>query len=211
MKVGVTKALIMADLSLTSGIEDVKQAGFVRKLGLEYGNYTVTVYISNSGSSQNFDFDGFTVFNTMPGLSSDGTIYESDGEINPNFTSFVTEANDTTKFSFSGYDESSYPTLAESLTYYELYLYPGCSVTFKVDTAKVSSMQLNMRSLNGEESTYTVNSDSGSLSAIAMYYPIDLSEDGEVTITNTSTSSIIAINDIKYFLTGDDTDIFLDL
>ncbi len=83
----------------------------------------------------------------------------------------------------------------------ELYLQPGMSVSFKLSAAAAArNVQLGMRSLTGENISYTMNEETATLSSkVDMFYDVVYNYTGEytVTITNNGTSGILAITKLK--------------
>ncbi len=190
--------------------------------GLTLGTYTVTLYVA----SGTFCFDGFRVYNTTTSKSVGVYIhYENDLEENPAFyelrnavlaglnVDVSAYASDTASQIYASadltdsvlvldttntYSADNLQSLLENGPKNELYLQPGQSVAFKLNTSRQA--QIGMRAI-GNTGTVKIGETEVNISGVDMFYSLQArtTATGSVyTITNPEGSGIIlSITDIK--------------
>lgn len=178
---------------------------------LDYGTYTVTIKVLYSGAfdhlnTGNYDFyiDGVRIYGTL----SDSSVYETDGESNPNFTEVRDILIDNNDFGDNGtkpgavfMDGLNEGGNIDDFKKYgpnnEVYLKPGQGIAFKV-TDNGAKLFIGAKAPNGSV-TMNINGTTTTINtATDMYYPITVGTDGMVVIANDANSQgILSITTIK--------------
>lgn len=189
--------------------------------GLERGNYTVTIRHCvtdvNETETKPVYLDGFKVFGT---LDESAAVYADDGEQNPNYVEIrnaVLKALDVTgETSQQVYDAAdnadgaviisdqnvnsslNAQDLLDNGPKNEVFLRPGQTLTFDLAEG-ITSAQIGLKAINANVN-YTINNgETQTLNTSAdMFYELNVSENGGVSVTNTS-GGILSITDLKYF------------
>ncbi|MDN0061403.1 VWA domain-containing protein [Mediterraneibacter glycyrrhizinilyticus] len=192
----------------------------------EYGEYTVTITVSNAGGTANFYLDAIRIYNPIDPNGADAEEandrYQADNEANAEITELRNILLDAEDYKGGVADGILYTDGKEDGTAVyqdegpnnEVYLKPGHSVGFKLHvSAGMETVQLGAKAVNGDV-TVTAGSNQTSqrsmtlTTASDMYYDItntlyltsngDGSQDGTVVITNTgSGDAILSLTNIK--------------
>lgn len=99
----------------------------------------------------------------------------------------------------AGYTKENLQDFIDNCSKNELYLYPGQSLVFKVDTSSVNNLQIGLRTLNDEVTCIINNSTEAEKisSKTDMFYSLTPMEDGTCAITNKSKTGILSITKLK--------------
>lgn len=184
--------------------------------GLDYGTYTVKITVTNQAEDRTtYYLDGIRVYNPIKNQEDDATVQGAYGnEINAVFTS-ARDLLQSGSIAFIDEDENGNPSegdytndeIGKLAPENEIYLGQGQSITLKVDMNAGNSYYLGLKAPNGTANIEVTNGDGRSQLTIAhstdLYYVITPTSDGQIVVTNTSTSdNLLSITKLRTTGTG---------